>query len=158
MLLEILLDDNVILFVFIALVILFAYFFSSFHFGLFALFLGLAAVSAQSGGAFLGAFFLLAAAIVALHWILSKSGQKLGKAGEKARSGLEKEWALIEKAKPQGGVGLKFWDESLHTLGKKSSEALMAKDGMKYSSPQPISRIAKGSQNFIDAFYKIFKK
>lgn len=156
--LEIAFDDNVILFVFFALVILFAYFFSSFHFGLFALFLGLAAAFAQSSNSFLGAFFLFAAAIVALHWILSKASEKVGKAGEKARKGLEKEWELIEKAKPQGGVGVKFWDDSLHAVGKKSAEALFAKDGTKYSVPQPYSRIAKGSQNFIDAFFKIFKK
>ncbi|HIH21843.1 MAG: hypothetical protein J4478_02315 [Candidatus Diapherotrites archaeon] len=130
----------------------------SLHFTLFAFFLVIAAVLFNTGLPGIAWVFLAVSLIVAFHWLLLKANSKAGRTAEKTRKGLEKEWDLIEKAKPSVGTGLKFAEEGFRTVGKKAGEAIFAKDGEKYSAPQPISRVSKGSQNFISEFFKIFKK
>ena len=152
-------EQNLVLLIGFAAVILFSYFLSKFHFALFAIFLALSAVLLQIGMPGFAWVTLLLAAIVTLHWFLVKLKEKGSKAGKKLREGLDKEWDKMEAAKGSYPK-VKVWDESLHALGKKTGEGLLAGEkGMpKFSSPQPVSRIAKGLQNLIDGFFKIFKK
>ena len=138
--------------------IILAYFMNSFQFVLFVLFAGLAGAFLLSGWALPGIICALAAGVLFLHFFWQGTKKHAEKSGKSLREGLEDEWKKIEAAKVKGDVGVKFWEENLKVAGKKSAEALLAKDGQKLSNPYPISRISKGLKNFIDGFFKIFKK
>jgi hypothetical protein len=129
---------------------------ADFHFSLFAFFLALTAVLLQLEMPGIAWIALGVAVIVAFHWFLKKAGKAGSKLREKTAKKVDEEWKKIEDKKSTAYPKLKTWDESLHALGKKSGEAIFSKDGEKFSSPKPVSRIAKGLQNFIDAFNKIF--
>ena len=148
---------NFLILVSLVAIALFSYYMSKFHFLLFAFFLAFSAVLFKIEIPGIAWIALATCLIVAVHWVWVKFKEKVGKARGKMQEGLEKEWEKIEKAKGSY-PSVKTWDESLHAVGKKSAEALFAKDGEKYSSPQTATKIGKGSQNFIDGFLKIFKK
>jgi len=148
---------NFLILVSLVAIALFSYYMSKFHFLLFAFFLAFSAVLFKIELPGLAWIALATSLIVAVHWLWIKFKEKAGKAKNKMQEGLDNEWEKIEKAKGSY-PSLKTWDESLHAVGKKSAEELFSKDGQKYGSPQAATRIAKGSQNFIDAFLKIFKK
>ena len=128
---------------------------ADFHFSLFAFFLVAAAVLLQLSLPGIAWIALGVAVIVAFHWFLKKAGKAGSKAREKTAKKIDEERGKLEKAKGSYPK-LKTWNDSLHALGKKSGEAIFSKDGEKFSSPKPVSRIAKGLQNFIDGFNKIF--
>ncbi|MDO8648044.1 MAG: hypothetical protein Q7R70_06570 [Candidatus Diapherotrites archaeon] len=140
------------------LIIILAYFMNSFQFVLFVLFAGLGAAFLLSGWALPGIICALAAGVLFLHFFWQGTKKHAEKGGHSLRKGLENEWKKVEAAKMKGDIGIKFWEENLKVAGKKSAEALLAKDGEKLSNPYPISRTAKGIKNFIDGFNKIFKK
>lgn len=128
---------------------------ADFHFSLFAFFLVAAAVLLQLSLPGIAWIALGVSLIVAFHWFLKKAGKAGSKAREKTAKKIDEEWSKLEKAKGSYPK-MKTWDDSLHALGKKTGEAIFSKDGEKFSSPKPASRISKGLQNFIDAFNKIF--
>lgn len=155
-----LLDIDLINFLIIVSVVgiaFFSYYMNMFHLLLFALFAASSAMLFQIKIPGLAWIALATSLIVLSHWMWVRFKKKVQKARKKTRIGLDEEWEKLEKAKGSYPA-LKTWDESLHAAGKKSAEALFAKDFEKYSLPKPSTSIAKGSRNFIDEFLKIFKK